>query len=61
MEKDRHDGLHHKMLKYRKVLHREVKEVLKEQWVKDLGVDSANEMFIYAVTHGFIKGEFNNE
>lgn len=47
-------GLHHKLLKYDKDLNRSLKDMLEKDWVKELGIDNMNDMFIFAVTQGFI-------
>lgn len=57
----RENGLHHKLLKYDKNLNHSLKAMLKKQWVKDLGIVTINEMFIFAVTRGFINEEFKHE
>jgi hypothetical protein len=55
------NGLHHKLLKYSKDLNRSLSDMLELQWVKDLGIHTMNDMFIYAVREGFIYEKFKED
>jgi len=55
------NGLHHKLLKYPKDLNRSMSDMLELQWVKDLGIYTMNDMFIYAVREGFIYEKFKED
>lgn len=54
-------GLHHKLLKYPKDLNASLSDMLELQWVKDLGINTMNDMFIFAVREGFIYEKFKKD